>query len=201
MKRLCLTLLAMTGLLAAQEKTRRLEPLVMLPEPRAMRTTRSLAPEGAQRTVLTAARETAGVPGVETYGEDDFKKLGLSVESFLEHAARAADKRLATLKPELVKDAEGKVLYAVYRGDSPLMASLFIAPSLPDLFETLFGDEIWVALPDRHALYIFPPKPEAMADFIPDLAERYRTDPHAASSEVFAIKKGGRPRVVGAFAR
>ncbi len=177
-----------------------LESLVLLPEPRALRTERSVTPVDAQKTVLTAAREIAGPQGVETYSAEDFKKFGLSVETFADRAKKAADKRLAGLQPEVIKDAQGKILYAVYRGDSPLMASLLVAPSLPNVFEEMFGPEIWVALPDRHSLFVFPAKTEAVEEFVPDLAERYRTDVHAASPEIFSIKKGSEPRVVGSFA-
>lgn len=178
---------------------RRLETLLLLPEPKALRSELSVTPAGAVKTVLSPAREIAGIPGIETYSKEEFKLLGLSVETFAVRSKTAADKVLASLKPDLIRDAEGRVLYAVYRGDRPVMASLLVAPSLPKLFEAAFGAEIWVALPDRHSLYVFPAKPEALRDFAADLAERYRTDVHAASAEVFAVKSGGEPRVVASF--
>lgn len=197
---LILTLLCASA--SAQEKPKaKLETLLMLPEPREMRTDRSVVPEGAQATVLTPAREIADVPGIEVYPKEDFAKLGLSPETFAERAKKTAEKLLGAIKPDVIKGADGKVTYAVYRGERPVMASLLIAPSLPVIFEDMFGAEIWVALPDRHSLYVFPAKPEALEDFIADLATRYKEDPHAASPEVFALKKGEAPRVVAAFAR
>lgn len=187
------------SLLMAQTPERRLEELLMLPEPIVMRSPLSVVPQDAELTVLTPAKELADVPGILAYSAQDFKKLGISVETFAERAKKVADKRLAALKPDLIKDPEGKVLYAVYRSDQPLIASLLIAPSLPTVFEKLFGPEIWVALPDRHSLFIFPAKPEALEEFAPDLAERFRTDPRAASPEIFAIKKDTPPKVVGSF--
>ena len=89
--------------------------------------------------------------------------------------------------------------YAVYRGERPIMACLVIAPALPQVFEEMFGKEIWVACPDRHSLFVFPAKPEAMEDFVADLAERFESDAHAASPEVFSLKKGEAPRVVASF--
>ena len=50
-------------------------------------------------------------------------------------------------------------------------------------------------------LFVFPAKPEALEEFVADLAERYRSDPHAASPEIFSLKQGTPPRVVGSFAR
>ena len=199
MKHFCALLLLTTAALA-QEKPR-LEPLLMLPEPRVMRTERSIVPEGAQATVLTPAREIADVSGIEVYPKEDFAKLGLSPETFAERSKKTAERLLTEIKPDLIKGADGKVAYAVYRGERPVMASLLLAPSLPGIFEEMFGTEIWVALPDRHSLFVFPAKPEALEEFIPDLALRYKEDPHAASPEIFALKKGIAPRVVAAFAK
>ncbi len=195
-----LTFLLLVSTALAQEK-QRLETLLMLPEPREMRTERSIVPEGAQATVLSPAREIADVPGIEVYPKEDFAKLGLSPETFAERSKKTAERLLAEIKPDLIKGADGKVAYAVYRGDRPVMASLLIAPSLPVIFEEIFGAEIWVAMPDRHSLFVFAAKPEALEEFIPDLALRYKEDPHAASPEVFALKKGSAPRVVAAFAK
>ncbi|MCA1964830.1 MAG: hypothetical protein LDL31_12875 [Prosthecobacter sp.] len=178
-----------------------LESLLILPEPRALRTERSLVPTGAVATVFSPAREIAQAPGIEVYDQESFAKLGLSPESFLERAKRTADRLLVGLKPDLVKGADGRVAYAVYRGERPVMASLVVAPSLAELFEDLFGPEVWAALPDRHALYIFPARQESVAEFAADLAERFREDAHAASPELFLLKKGAEPRVVGAFSR
>ncbi|SKA97334.1 hypothetical protein SAMN02745166_02597 [Prosthecobacter debontii] len=184
---------------SAQAEDHRLESLLLLPEPKIMRNSLSFFPEGAELTVLTPAKELKETPWVMPYRPDEFKQLGLSVETFAERAKKAADKRLATLKPELIKNAEGQVAYAVYRSDQPLMASLLVAPSLPAIFEKLFGDEIWVALPDRHSLFVFPARPEAIEEFAADLEQRYLSDTRAASPEIFAIKKGGVPKVVASF--
>lgn len=195
---LILACLAASALLPGQEAPRRLETLLLLPEPRALRGPLSVSPAGARQTVLTPARETA--KGIETYPQEDFRLLGLSVETFAKRAATAADRHLAALKPDIIRDAQGRVLYAVYRGEQPLYASLLVAPSLPKVFEAMFGPEIWVALPDRHALYVFPAQSAALQEFTEDLAERFAADPFAASPEIFSIKPGQPPRVVAAFA-
>lgn len=199
MKRLLLiTLTLFSGGLAHAEE-RYLERILLLPEPKVMRNPLSYTPEGAETTVLTPARELADVPGIIAYSQEDFKKLGLSVETFVERAKKVADKRLASIKPEFIKDEQGRIKYAVYRGDSPLIASLMVAPSLSDIFEPHFGKIIWVAAPDRHSLFIFPANADAIEEFTADLAERYLSDPRAASAEIFALKKGEAPRVVASF--
>jgi hypothetical protein len=176
------------------------ETYLLLPEPKAMHSEASCNIAGAQRTVFSPAHQVAESPGIKTYTVEEFLRLGISKETFTERAAAAADKRLATLQPEFIKDDKGKTRYAVYRGESPLIATLLLAPSLGKTFAVLFGDEVWAATPDRNALYIFPAKPEFLADFAADLNERYQGNPYAASCEVFLIKKGEKgPRVVATF--
>jgi hypothetical protein len=175
------------------------EAYVMLPEPSAMRSAISVVPTGAKRTVLTPARQTTTKQGVEAYSAEEFKKIGISVEAFQQRAERAAEDRLSRLQAEFIKDDQGKTRYAVFRGESSLIASLIIAPSLPKQFKAIFGEEVWAALPDRHSLYIFPPKPELLVEFTEDLASRYNADPYAASCEVFSIKEGRAPVVVADF--
>ncbi|MBN8421480.1 MAG: hypothetical protein J0L73_21375 [Verrucomicrobia bacterium] len=180
---------------------RKLESLLLMPEPKAMRGAYSITLPNSQQTVFTCYREsTAAVSGVEPYSVEAFTKLGLSVESFAARAKAAADKRILQIRPELIRGDDGRIAYAVYRGDSPLYAALLIAPSLPKIFTELFGPEIWVATPDRHSLYVFPAKPELLNDFAADLAERYASDAFAASCEIFSLKAGAEPRVVASFA-
>lgn len=199
----CLLFLSIAALPAQQPAVpeRKLESLLLMPEPKAMRGVYSITLPNSLQTVFTCYREnTEALNGVEAYKAETFIKLGLSVESFVARAKSAADKRLLQLKPELIKGEDGRIAYAVYRGDSPLYATLLAAPSLPKIFAELFGPEIWVAAPDRHALYVFPAKAELLQEFASDLAERYTTDPFAASCEIFSIKAGCEPQVVAAFA-
>lgn len=195
-----LLFLLSAAVLSAQEAApRRPELLLLLPEPRVLGTDLSIRPDGARHTVFSPAREIAETPGIQAYTKEEFQKLGVSVDTFAERARAAADRLLATIQPDLVKDAEGRVRYAVYRSDLPIMACLVTAPSLPITFEKLFGAEIWVALPDRHSLFVFPANPDALQEFSTDLAERYRADAHAASPEIFTLKKGEVPKVLGSF--
>ncbi len=199
-----LPLLLSVTLLPAQQPAapdRRLESLLLMPEPKAMRGAYSIILPNSQQTVFTCYRESLdSLNGVEVYSAEAFNKLGLSVESFAARAKTAADKRLLQIKPELIKGADGRIAYAVYRGESPLYATLLVAPSLPKIFAELFGPEIWVVAPDRHSLYIFPAKAELLNEFAEDLAERYTSDAYAASCEIFSIKAGAEPRVIASFA-
>jgi hypothetical protein len=151
------------------------------------------------KTVLTPARELADLPGIETYSKEAFKKLGLSVETFAARSRAAADKLLVVFKPELARDEDGTVLYALFRSDRPIVASLLMAPSLPRMFEETFGKEIWVVMPNRYSMFVFPAKPEVLKNFSEELGERYRNDAYAASGEIFALKAGEEPRVVGSY--
>jgi hypothetical protein len=174
---------------------------LMLPEPRAMESARSVIPPGAQQTVLSPARETDSSPFIAPLSAAEMEAIGISPTSYAEQARRHTDQLLRTLEPEWIRAADGTVLYAVYRGDRPIYASLMIAPSLPRVFEKAIGPEIWVAAPDRNALFIFPANSPHLNDFIPDLLDRYETNPYAASCEIFAWKKGAtQPRVIATFA-
>ena len=196
----CLVLLGVAVLPArAQTVRKKLEAYVLLPEPSALRTELSRAPAGAHRTVLSPAHETTEAPGVKIYSKQEFARLGISLDTFTERAVAAAEARLKELQPDFIKDGSGKTRYAVYRGDSPLIASLLVAPSFGKVLAKLFEGELWAVVPDRHSLYLFPAKPEMLAEFTDDLQERYKTDPYAASCEVFRIKLGEPIKVVATF--
>lgn len=191
---------AALALARAQEAVVKPETFLLVPEPRAMRTARSITPIGAERTVLSPARETAQSPFLEVYPEEAFKAIGISPETFAERAGSVADRLLKDMQPEWVRDEQGQVIYAVFRGERPIYASLVVAPSLPRLFEAAFGPEIWLAAPDRRSLFVFPAKAATLTDFTADLLERYESDPYAASCEIFSWKRGQRqPVVVGSF--
>ena len=165
-----------------------------------MRSTISKTLFKAQRTIFSPAQETSTAPGLALYTAAEFAKLGLSWDTYFERAAAAADRKLASLQPEWIKDDAGKVLYAVYRGEQPIYATLLLAPSLTKVFEKTFGGEIWVAAPDRNSLYVFPANAELVGDFAGDLEERFESNPYGASEEIFAFKLGeSEPRVVGTF--
>ncbi len=182
-----------------QMAKKKLDAYILLPEPSALRTPLSRAPVGAHRTVVSPAHEIEGAPGVKMYTKEEFAHLGISVDTFTERAIAGAEARLKELQPEFIKDETGKTRYAVYRGDSPLIASLLLAPSLGKSLARLFDGELWIVAPDRHSLYLFPAKPAMLAEFADDLQERYKTDPYAASCEVFLLKPGQPLKVVATF--
>lgn len=187
--------------LPAAEPASKLETLLLLPEPRELRSELSLTLPGAVKTVLSPAYETAERPGLVAYAKREFTLLGISLETFRARAQSAADRLLAAVEPEVIKDGTGKPLYAVVRSDRPVIACLLVAPSLARRFEKLFGPEIWVAVPDRHSLFVFPPNPTVLADYADDLAGRYAGEAFAASAEVFALGANAPLKVVGAFDR
>jgi len=178
----------------------KLEAFVLVPEPRTMRSAVSKPLGNARETVFTPMRENLGSTGLEVYTEAEFNKLGVGWDTFVEKARAAADRRLATLQPEYVKDADGRVRYAVYRGEQQWFAGLILAPSLRKIFEPVFGKEIWMAAPDRNALYVFPPNESVVDDFSGDLEERFNATPYSASEEVFVLKEEDDfPQAVGNF--
>lgn len=192
----------LSACLWAEDKTvaKKLEAFLLLPEPKTMSTKQSVSLGNALHTVLTPARQIAASPGIEPYSPTEFAKLGISVDTFLKKARDAADKRLAAMQPELLKDDAGRVRYAVYRGEEPLFACLLIAPSLSKIFEGIFGKEIWLVTPDRNSLYIFPPNAPVLDDFAADLQEHFEATPYSASEEVFSLKLDtGEIKAIGNF--
>jgi hypothetical protein len=197
-----LAVLAQTPPAAAPPKALpiKLEPFLLVPEPKAMRSSIAKPLAGARVTVFTPMREIADGGKLQAYTETEFQKLGIGWDTYLTKAREAADRRLATLQPELIKDEAGRVRYAVYRGEQSWYASLLLAPSLAKTFEKIFGKEIWIAAPDRNALYIFPANAAVVDDFAGDLESRFHSTPYSASEEIFALKvEEVIPRVVGSF--
>jgi hypothetical protein len=75
-----------------------------------------------------------------------------------------------------------------------------VAPSLGKMFQNVFGKEVWVAAPDRNALYVFPPNPAIVDDFSGDLQQRFESEAFAASEEVFVVPAaGGELKAVATF--
>src|SRR5256885_2224331 len=83
------------------------------------------------------------------------------------------DRTLGSLQPEPKKDESGRVLYAVYRSDQPLMACLLVAPGLAEVFKKLLAEEVWLVAPDRNSLFVFPGRNDAVEEFADDLKERF----------------------------
>jgi hypothetical protein len=175
------------------------EVFLLLPEPRVMKSSLSKSLGEARNTVFTPAHSPAGGKEVDAYTAAEFAKLGLGWDTFRERAEAAADRLLAARQPELIKDATGKVQYGVYRAEEPVIACLLIAPSLSQIFKKVFGDEIWLITPDRHSLYVFPAKAEAVEGFAETLRQMYQDTGFAASDEIFLRKSGATLQAVGSL--
>jgi hypothetical protein len=168
--------------------------------PKLLGTTNAKAVGGSVTTVFCPAREIAAPPYIEVYTDDEFAKLGISADAFEKKARQAAERLLTVYRPELIKDEAGRVRYGVYRGEKAIFACLMMAPSLGKVFENVFGKEVIVAMPDRNALYVFPPNPTVVDDFAGDLEFRYESTLSAASDEVFIIKaENGEITALGSF--
>jgi hypothetical protein len=179
---------------------RKLEPFLLLPMPKIVGTSHSKAMGGSVTTVFGPAREIAQSPYIELYSDSEFAKLGISADDFEKKAREAAERLITAYPPELIKDESGRVRYGVYRGERQIFACLMMAPSLGKVFENVFGKEIIVAMPDRNALYVFPPNPAVVDEFAGDMESRYELGLAAASDEVFMIKaETGEIRALGSF--
>ncbi|MEI6535887.1 MAG: hypothetical protein WCN98_11140, partial [Verrucomicrobiaceae bacterium] len=98
------------------------------------------------------------------------------------------------------KDDGGRVLYAVYHSEEPIMATLLLAPSLAKVFKNIFAGGVWLAAPNRNTLYVFPAKSEVVESFAESLQDQFDDNPFAASDEIFALKADeGQFRVIASF--
>lgn len=187
---------------AVATESRKPEAYLMLTEPKVMRSSISKEFAGAQCTVFTPAKQSADARSLKTYTPGEFAKLGISWETFMEKAQATAERRLAAMKPDFVKNAAGEIVYAVFRSDDPSIVCLLVAPSLGKIFTNIFGDCVWIVTPDRNSLYVFPGKAEAMEEFAADLKKRFDLAAYAASAEIFELKGDGKGlRAVGSVSK
>lgn len=146
--------------------------------------------KGAKMTALVPGRETR-LGGVRYYTEAEFATLGLGWKDFTRKAEATAARVLATLKPEVTKDARGFVTSAVLRGKSHLTAGVVLAPKFYEMFRGTMGDDLVLLIPDRFTVYVFP---RPMGDYKalgPKILEEYDAATYPVSYEVLLLNKEG----------
>jgi hypothetical protein len=146
--------------------------------------------KGAKNTALVPGRETR-LGGVRYYTAAEFEAMGLGWPGFTRKAEATATRVLATLTPELTKDAKGYVSSAVVRGKSHLTAGVVLSPRFYELFRTSMGDDLVLLIPDRFTVYVFP---RPMGDYKalgPKILEAYAEATYPVSYEVLLLNKDG----------
>jgi len=160
---------------------------------------------GAKDTKFAAAwaANAEGVPGrpVVYLSQEKFAALGVDWAVFRAKSAAAASAELASLQPELIRDANQVIECAIFHSKCPVddITAAILAPDFLKRFTPLFGRKMLLAIPDRRTVYLFP----RLASRYPNYAERvlavYRKSECPVSREVFELSAEGL-RAIGAYA-
>ena len=153
--------------------------------------------KGAKMTALVPGRETR-VGGVRYYTASEFEGLGLGWEGFRRRAEATASRVLATLKPEVTKDAKGFVTSAVVRGKSHLTAGVVLSPKFYEMFRGSMGDDLVLLIPDRFTVYVYPRPMGGYKAMGPKILEDYAAATYPVSYEVLLLNRDGLS-VLGSF--
>ncbi len=154
--------------------------------------------EGSKTTRMAAHYEWDY--GVRAFTRSSWEERGLAWERFFETAGRVADEVAEKLKPKLVRDHRGVVLYAIIADEDPFLTSAILSPKLHERFKETLGDRIQVLLLERNRIYLFPATGGTLEEFGPALVEEYRRARYPVSLEIFLLDREGF-RVVGELAR
>ena len=173
-----------------------LERYCVLPESYEMRPEVFVLVPGARRVGFSLYRETP--VGLEPYKRSELRRSQLSwVECYLQ-GQRAATRFLKTLEPEYHRDERKIIEYAHFRSENPLTASVFISPEFRKRFEDTLGKELYVAVPDRFNVFVFPKFSDSIEKIAPKMTYLYKEALYPVSREVFEISAEG-IRVIGKF--
>lgn len=153
--------------------------------------------KGAKMTALVPGRETR-VGGVRYYTAAEFEALGFGWEGFTRRAEATASRMLATLKPEVTKDAKGFVTSAVVRGKSHLTAGVVLSPKFYEMFRATMGDDLVLLIPDRFTVYVYPRPMGGYKTMGPKILEDYAEATYPVSYEVLLLNRDGLS-VLGSF--
>ncbi|MEZ5299466.1 MAG: hypothetical protein R3F11_02175 [Verrucomicrobiales bacterium] len=185
---------------AEPEKKAEPERFAIAIEPKLMAAPVAEAIRGSKKSVAAAVRENApdAAEPVHYYSAEELKALGVEWAEFLAEARAAAGRLLATLKPEIVRDKDGLVEYAVFRSGSHLTSSIVLADGFLEPFRDTLGRRVMVAIPDRFTVFVFPRVDSAVADYGRTFAEIYDNATYPGITELLEVSPDG-IRAIGAF--
>ncbi|HEX4086479.1 MAG TPA: hypothetical protein VHY22_16315 [Chthoniobacteraceae bacterium] len=160
----------------------------ILIEPAFMHPEISFPISGAKRTVLVPGYLDAdGQPKYFTKKDWDAQKL--TWDDFQAKAsANVTDKKISG---QLVRDEKKVVLYAALTSDSPLTATMVLAPDFLKKFKDIFGPKVLVAIPNRFTVYVFPSLASDYRNYAPMVIRAYQNSAYPVSLEVFEISDRG----------
>lgn len=168
----------------------------VLIEPKFMKHEVAFEIPGSKRAELVPVLLKDGEPVCMTRGE--FSSLKTDSEKFLKTARKNASAELKKLTPEFIRDRKKVIEFATLTSDSPLTASVVLAPDFLKMFEEMLGPKIIVAIPNRYTVYIFPALASHYREYATMILEDYRATPYPVSMEAFELSADGL-RTVGVY--
>ena len=172
------------------------EPFCVLTESYEMHPEVFVLIPGARRVGFSLFRETS--LGLEPYSRSELRDRQLSWLTCFLKGREAATRHLKTLEPSFYRDERKIIQYAHFSSENQLTASVFISPEFMKRFETSLGKELYVAIPDRSNVFVFPKLSDSIEALAPKMAVLYKEALYPVSREVFELSRDG-IRVVGAF--
>lgn len=158
-----------------------------LVEPLFMRPPVSVPVPNADHTVFAA--------GALRDGEIEYLKPGdlhgLDWKQFLEKVRPAASAELAKLKPEYRRDEHNVIQCAVLQSDRQTTAGAIFAPEFLAKFSDIFGPKLYVAIPNRFTIYVFPALASKYQDYADEVVAAYHDSVYPVSREVFELSSSG----------
>lgn len=145
--------------------------------------------EGAKKTVMVAVHEWDY--GVRLFTAKEWRKRGYDNAEFRSNAEVVADAVMEKVKPELVRDSRGVVLYAVIRGEDPFLSSILLSSKFLPKFKKTLGESLLVVILDRQVVYVFPESGGKLDEFGAALAGQYQETKQPVSLEILKVTNKG----------
>jgi hypothetical protein len=145
---------------------------------------------------IPGAQKTGWIPliyeegGARVLSKEEFAALGVSMEDFLKRAGEGSASVLAGLEPEVIRDERGVAQFALLSSIDHTAGTVLNAPELEKRFGSLFGDEIYVAVPSLDVVLVFPALAGPHEKFSERVLFAYKNSAYPASLELFSVKEG-----------
>jgi hypothetical protein len=176
--------------------TKELSRFCLLLEPSFMRPPLFKKIVGAKRTGLVPAYET--IAGIRYYTATEYRKLGITWSEFKKRSVETAGAYFKGLKPELITDQKGEIMYAKIESESHLTAATVLAPELFSSLKEALGTKMLILAPSRFRIYIFPRASSDFQQWGKRILREYDEATYPATYEVLELSKDS-IRCIGSF--
>jgi hypothetical protein len=147
------------------------------------------AVKGAKSTVLVPARRISA--GVDTFSNAEWAAEKLEWPEVMAGAMEIADRLVEKLEVSWERDDHGVILYGEADSRDPFLGSVMFSKEFLNRFKEELGAEIYVVIPERGRLFLFPKFGGKLEGFAASLAEIYQGSALRVSLEVFLVNEAG----------